>query len=395
MINEFTTLEAIFFIGNIVLFFVSQRTFNFFYLDNEELAKPRIKASLYLTGSLFVLQVLHILIKLNVFDKSLNEITYKIFYTLLTIYGMLLFQSSVHYFIKMKLGTKNKVDDKDIAADTPSSRMWSLITLVIIIFATIYINIQIWSAASMMETTGIVGISLGALALTNSVWFPDIYSGIIILKNKSFSVGDTVCFDEEEELYIVNKATFFHLELLSVIDNNRTTIPNHILSSFKTHNLSKVSTQQGLRRTIKYKIGYPKQLTIEGCKIKIEELKNDKKYSNVDLSVEFIREKQIMDYIEKIRKLSKEAQEHVLKQENTKNICLSEHEFRVGVSNTGDHAIEFVLSYYIKPLKKSFVTERIRDYLVRTPLLVNEAMLLKSYKYGIDLSTPITYVKNN
>lgn len=102
-----------------------------------------------------------------------------------------------------------------------------------------------------------------------------------------------------------------------------------------------------------------------------------------------------MDYIEKIRKLSKEAQEHVLKQENTKNICLSEHEFRVGVSNTGDHAIEFVLSYYIKPLKKSFVTERIRDYLVRTPLLVNEAMLLKSYKYGIDLSTPITYVKNN
>jgi hypothetical protein len=394
MDNEtITYFEIIIFIANIILFFISKKTYNFLYQDDSEQANLRIKSSLYLNGSLIILQIYHVLIKFEIIQTSFDKTSMQILYTIATLYSMMLGQSIIHYLIKRKLGKIEKVDNKEIAADTPSSRMWSLVMLIVIIFTTIYINIQIWSAASLMETTGIVGITLGALALTNSVWFPDIYGGIVILKNKSFSVGDVVFFDDDEkELYIVNKATFFHLELLSIVSNNRTTIPNNLLTTFKTHNLSKVATQQGLRKTITYKIGYPEHLSNEKAKEKLIEMKKDKRYVNIDLNINMVKEKLMSDYIEKIRKIAIEAQEHILKQENKINY-LSEHEFKIGILNTGDHAIEFILSYYIKPMSKSFVTEKIREYLIRTPLAVNEAMLLKSYKYGIDLSTPITYSK--
>jgi len=392
MNSEFTIFEVLMLLLNIGIFFISKKIFNFLYQDDLEQAKKRISVSIFLASAFLILQITHISTIFFFSSLHINDYIEKIFLSLLTIYSMLIFQSVVHYIIKLRMGIVDEIDGKKIPMDTPSSRMWSLVTLVVIIFSTIYFNIQIWSAASLMETTGIVGITLGALALTNGVWFPDIYGGIASLNNKAFSVGDVIAFDNKEDFFIVNKANFFHLSLLNILDNNRTTIPNNMLNKLQIHNLSKISTQQGLRRTISYKIGYPKHLTNEEAGEILNEMKKQKKYKNIELSVEDVKEKHISDYIDKVRKIAKEAQESLLKNEQYKKI-ISEHEFRIQVLNTGDHAIEFVLSYYIKRLPKSFITEHIREYLIRTPLMVNEEMLLKSYRYGIDLSTPITYSK--
>lgn len=368
MANNLTSIEVLMFVVNIIVFFSSYRMFHFFYRDNEKDAKLRTNVAIGLTGIFFVLQFLFLLTDLSLLSLSSNIIkTLKdITYTTGTFYGILLFQAIVHYIIKRNFGKTSKVDGKDIFIDTPTSRMWSLISIVISFFMLVYINIQIWSAASLMETTGIVGMTLGALALTNSVWFPDIYNGFILLKNSSLHIGDVVQFNDEEDIYLVHKTSFLQLALLNVLDNNRTFVPNNILKDAKIHNLSRLASSNGLRRTIIYKIGYPKQ------NINVKE-----------------REESIKRFIGAVRKMANSAYENLIKNSDVK---LKEKAFEIGVKNTGDYAIEFVLSYHIDQIPKSFVVSNIRDYLIRTEYAINEEMLIQSYVYNIDLSTPTNII---
>jgi hypothetical protein len=243
------------------------------------------------------------------------------------------------------------------------------------------VNIQIWSAASLMETTGIVGLTLGALALTNSVWFPDIYRGLIALKIKSIDTGDIIKLDNRADEYIVYSSSLSHLTLLNIRDNHRMFLWNHQLNNSGIHNLSKVAGSLGLRKTFTYKIGYPKFISSVEIQ-KNSENKQDKNDKNDNQII-------IEEFISNVRKMALDAYHESLKQK----LHIREEEFSIRVLNTGDYAIEFVMSFYLEKIPKTLVTQTVREYLIDTPLKVNENMLIMSYKYGIDLSTPVIYQK--
>lgn len=379
IIHNLTTFEFVLFAGNIALFFITYKLFLFFYKDNEKDAKIRTKIAMYLTGVFFILQLIFLAADLSFISITpVQMILEKISYSVATIYIIMVFQAIVHYMIKKNFGEKVKIDNKDIFIDAPASRMWSIISIVVSFFILVYINIQIWSAASLMETTGIVGMTLGALALTNSVWFPDIYNGFILLKNSSLHVGDVVQFNEEEDIYLIHKTSFFQLALLNIIDYNRTFVPNNILKDAKVHNLSRLASSNGLKRTITYNIGYPKQI-----------LSFEEKEINEKGKKEF-KEENIRRFIESIRKMANDAYENIIKSGNEK---IKKRSFEVYIKNTGDYAIEFVLVYHIEQLPKSFVVSRISDFLIKTKYEVNEEMLIQSYIYNIDLSTPLVIEK--
>lgn len=379
MFTDFTLIELGLLVLNIVLFLASKKLFNFLYQDSPEEAKPRVKSAFILTGVLLILQGLHIVLTLNIytFNENIIDIVLKTAYTIGVFYIALIMQSLAHYILKQKYGETETVDGKDVPVDTHASRMWSVIITIVTIFGTIYLNIQIWSAASLMETTGLVGLTLGALALTNGVWFPDIHRGLIALKVKSFSVGDVIKLDNREDEYIVGATSLFHLNLLNIRDNHRMFLWNHQLNATGIHNLSKVAGSLGLRKTFTYKIGYPKQ---------VQSVNIDDKPENSDKN-----ENQILieEFIEKVRKMTADAYQLCLKNE----LHIKEKDFEIRVLEAGDYAIEFVMSYYIERLPKTVLTNKIREYLIDTPLKINEAMLVMSYKHGLDLSTPTVYTK--
>jgi len=341
-------IEILFLILNIILFLGSKQLFGFLYKNEEKEIKYRTYLSFWLSGMLLVLQAIHYFAS-NLLNNDLIENT---LYSVASIYFALIFQAIVHYIIRLKLGEQKEIDGVKVVYDSPTSRMWSIMSIIIITFYLIYTNIQIWSAASLMETTGIIGLTLGALALTNGVWFPDIYNGIVILKSNAFDVGETIVI--EDDVYTVYKISFFNVVLLDINKNNRTIMPNRMFSSLKIENISKAASGRGLRNTIIYKIGYP--------------------------------EKNINEYIQKFKEMVADVRSQVNEE------YFSSHDFGVMVNSTGDYAIEMIVSFYTKPIPKTFTTENIRDYLLKPKQIVNECMLIKSYEYEIDLSTPMLNV---
>jgi hypothetical protein len=372
---EFELFEFGLLVLNILLFIGSKFLFNYFYKDNLENAKPRVKVALILTGSLLVLQLSHIFLSLNNYSSDFNDIVLKLAYSISVFYSILIAQALVHFILKVKFGSETVIDGKKVSTETHVSRMLSILLLFVSIFLAIYINIQIWSAASLMETTGIVGLTLGALALTNGVWFPDIHRGLIALKVKSFEVGDVIKLDNRDDEYIVYSTSLSNLTLLNIRDNHRMFLWNHQLSSTGIHNLTKVAGSLGLRKTFVYKIGYPQFNSFE-------KHPDDKSEKNANQLL-------IENFIEKVRKTASDAYQESLKQE----LHIKEEEFSIRVLNTGDYAIEFVMSFYIERIPRTTVTKTVRKYLIDTPLKVNENMLIMAYKHGLDLSTPTIYQK--
>jgi small-conductance mechanosensitive channel len=198
---------------------------------------------------------------------------------------------------------------------------------------------------SVLEAGGVIGIIGVFLALTSSIWAPDIFHGLIILNSDMFSEGDVIQFkDGSDPVYgLVYKTKVFHTVILNIVNNHRVMIRNAKLRDFTVHNLSKFASARGLRENLSFKIGY-------------------------DVSAD-----QVKELFETVYEKAKEDTGIALEEQ---------YDLEYGVKDTGDHAVEWVLYYYTKEVEKLMLT--------RQRLL--QLMLETSIKKGISLATPISHL---
>lgn len=277
--------------------------------------------------------------------------------TLLTIYLGIFFFGLLSFFARKKFGTVKDLDDRHYYTDSYNSRLIDILGLVIIIIVTLYTIINIWGWTSLLETTGIFGLLAAFLALTNQIWAPDLYYGLVILNSNMIDDGDVITLEGIEDEYIINKVTFIYTILLDIRNNHRSLIRNAQLIQSKIDNLSKRASTDGLRLKLAYKIAYPK-----------------------------VKES-ALDYHETIKEMFLSVEKSSLED---KELHLNPHmAFELFLHEAGDYALEYHLFFYLEQLPKTKVTKSIRSLLIKTPKLLNEKILMASYNYDIDLSTPI------
>ncbi len=302
--------------------------------------------------------VLHIAdLTLLYFDLHFEHFFLRFALTIITIYTAFFSFSMISLFTRKKFGFMKKVDDKEYYIDTYNSRLIDILSLVLIIILALYSIINIWGWTSLLEATGIFGLIAAFLALTNQIWAPDLYYGLVILNSNMIDDGDVIMMQGSQDEFIISKVTFIYTILLDVRNNHRTIIRNAKFIESKIDNLSKRASHDGIRIKLIYKIGYAQNP---------EDAEN---------------------YHKSIKKMFEEVNE----------ICLNDDEIKINqnvpfellLHDTGDFALEYHLFFYLVELPETKVTKTIRSIVSKTPKLINEKVLLTSYKYGIDLDTPI------
>ncbi len=290
--------------------------------------------------------------------KDYQNVFSHIALTLVSIYiGLLLF-SSLSFLSRRKFGIEKTFDEVTSYIDTYNSRLIDLIALVIISIISLYVIIDIWDFDSLLQTTGIFGIAAAFLALTNQIWAPDMFYGMVILNSKMLEDGDVITFGNNCDEYIISKVTFIYTILLDVRNNHRTLIKNSKLMDSRVDNLSKKASMDGLRMNLSYKIGYPKKEDATRFKKQIDDMfleVNEKAISSAEIKI-------------------------------NDNIP-----FECYLHETGDYALEYHLYYYLDALPNTKVTRTVRSYLLKTPNLLNEEVYQASLVHNIDLSTPILH----
>lgn len=241
--------------------------------------------------------------------------------------------------------------------------MVNLLLIIIITMLVILLIIQQWQFNSLLETTGIFGLVIAFLALTNPIWAPDLYYGLVILSSTMLEDGDVITFGEQtDKLYIINKVTFVYTILLDVSNNHHILIHNARVVDAIVNNLSKKASLKGLRYDLSYKIGYP--------------------------SISNEPQKDYQNFKKKIDTMFSQVQEEAFKAPNIK--VNDTVDFTWYLKKTGDHALEFVMSFHISSLPSTRSTKMIRSYLMATPNLINELVYKASLEKEINLSTSIT-----
>ena len=282
--------------------------------------------------------------------------------TLLTIYLGIFTFGLLSFLTRKKFGSVKDLDNKHYYTDTYNSRLIDILGLIIIIIFTLYTIINIWGLTSLLETTGIFGLLAAFLALTNQIWAPDLYYGLVILNSKMIDDGDLITLEGIEDEYIINKVTFIYTILLDIRNNHRSLIRNAQLIQSKIDNLSKRASTDGLRMKLAYKIGYPES------------------------------KESALAYHENIKEMFESVEKESV--EDTNLHLNSNIPFELLLHDAGDHALEYHLYFYLEQLPKTKVTKSIRTILIKTPKLLNEKVLMASYAHDIDLSTPIIIQKS-
>ncbi|MFK5891956.1 MAG: mechanosensitive ion channel family protein [Pseudomonadota bacterium] len=197
----------------------------------------------------------------------------------------------------------------------------------------------------MLHAGGAIGIVGVFLALTQNAWAPDIISGLIFLHSRMIEEGDVIELNDNGVFIgVVFKTKIFHTEVLNLVNNHRVMFKNSRLRDFTIQNSSKFASAKGLREKLTFNIDY------------------DVSPEKVKKIFLLVREKIGVD----------------------SQLSLSDDEpFEVGITNVGDHAVEWSVYYYVKDLKS----------LIKIRQQMRECVLVTANELGISLATPITYKK--
>ena len=251
------------------------------------------------------------------------------------------------FVIRQKYGRIREVNGDKKSIETYNSRLLSLFSAVFIFIIALISVIRILEFDSLLEAGGVIGFIGVFFALTQNAWAPDIFSGLIILNSGMVEEGDVIELNEGADcLGMVFKTKMFHTEILNMINNHRIMIKNSKLREYMIHNLSKFASAKGLRESLYFKVSYDvKPESVRGL---FQDAFN-MAVNDTDIGIE------------------------------------SQYPLDIGVSEAGDHAVEWVMYYYTKDIKN----------LIPTRLKFRELILTLSTAQAISLSTPITYQKMN
>jgi len=277
-------------------------------------------------------------------DKEITGLGLKIIAVLVIVYSAYLAMHLFHAFLVRHYGKEREINGKKRFTSNYQTRLLSIFSSVFIGVIALLGIIRLLGFDSVLEAGGVIGIIGVFLALTSSIWAPDIFHGLIILNSDMISEGDVIQFKNGEQIYgLVYKTKVFHTVILNIVNNHRVMIRNSKLRDFTVHNLSRFASARGLRENLCFKIGY-------------------------DVSAD-----QVKNLFETVYEAAK----------TDPGIFIEEqYELEYGVKNTGDHAVEWVFYYYTKEVDKLMLT--------RQRLL--QLMLQTSIEKNISLSTPITHI---
>ena len=296
-------------------------------------------------------------------NSNYQDLFSKLSYSLAVIYVAMLIHTLTSALTKKRFGREKTVDEQSVFVETYSSRLVSLIILVIIWLSIIYALIKIWGADSLLETTGIYGIIAAFLAFTSSIWAPDILSGLIVLNSDTIEDGDVVVLDGEDKEYVISRITLIYIVLYDIRHNNRTIIRNSKFMDHRIDNISRVASSSGIRQAIKYNIGYP-------------EVSGDKT----------TRLAKLASFKDSIDDLFTQTYENC---KNNEDIMINASKpFEWALTNTGDYALEYTLWVYLKRVPSTKITSRLRKHLMGSLFKINETVYEAAVAENIDLSTP-------
>ncbi|MEM8594165.1 MAG: mechanosensitive ion channel family protein [Pseudomonadota bacterium] len=241
---------------------------------------------------------------------------------------------------------KNDNNKPDQYIETYEARLITLLANILIFVITLIVIIRTLGFDSLLQTGGVLGFIGVMLGLTQGSWAPDIISGLILLNSNIWDEGDVVLFsDGDDHLGVIYKTRFFHTELLSLTNNCRMMIKNSKLRDFTITNLSKFASAKGYRDSLSFKLGY-------------STASNDAR----DLFVS------------------------AFEQAEAAGLDINfVHDVEVSVNDTGDHAVEWTIFYYVKQVNKLLPLRR----------ELKEIILDVAIERNIDLSTPITHVRSS
>lgn len=349
-ITRFDTLGYIVLGVNILLLLFARQIVNLLYQDQDNHSQKGVKLSSEITRKVMIFRALNLLFMITYGyyrffqDKDSKNLILHILAVLAIIYFTYLAMHLAHIFLVRYYGKERKINGKNRYVASYQTRLLSFFTNTFIGVIALISIIRLLGFDSILEAGGVIGIIGVFLALTSSIWAPDIFHGLIILNSDMLSEGDVILFNDGEQIYgLVYKTKVFHTVILNIANNHRIMIRNSKLRDFTVHNLSKFASARGLRESLKFKIGY-------------------------DVSAE-----QVEDLFDSVFQLAKKDKGIVIE---------DQFEYEFGVKDTGDHAVEWQFYYYIKEVEKLMVTRQ------RLLLL----MLKTSIKKDISLATPITIV---
>lgn len=274
-------------------------------------------------------------------------IAVKLISILVVLYLGYLASNIASYVMRLQYGKVNKNTDEIRISETYHSRMLSLVLSTFIAIVALIAIIRIAGFNSLLEAGGVIGFVGVFLALTQQAWAPDIISGLVLLNSEMLSEGDLIELGDTNPLLArVFKTKIFHTVLIDIVNNHRIMVSNSKLREQTIHSLSKFASAKGLRERLAFKIGY-------------------------DTSTE------------NVKAMFTAAFEKIASDDS--NDIDNSHPLEIRVLNTGDHAVEWGIFYYIKDVS-GIIAVRQRLF---------EEILETSRQHGISLSTPQTHVVTN
>jgi len=345
------------FVGNIILFLLAKPILQF--IDPVGATEPKVRLFRAVNVAVFVLHLLGLLLVRANFEHQ-SYFT-NVGYSIMAIYGVMLLYSFIGAQVKKRFGKERTLDSKTVYMETYSSRLVNLVLLVILILTVIYALIVIWEAEDKFD--GIYAILAAFMAFTSGIWAPDIISGMIILNTEILEDGDVVMLDGHKNEYIIGRVTLIYVVLYDIRNNNRTLMRNSQFTQNRIDNLSRVTSTNGIRQGLLYKIGYP---AFTGHRDE--------------------RAAQLAEFKDRISDMFTAANKVCIENED---IMVNETKpFEWALTSAGDFALEYTLWIYLEKIPNTKITSTIRKHLMGTIYKVNEAVYDASIAEDIDLSTP-------
>ncbi len=345
IINHFDTLGYFVFGINLLLLVFSSQILKQIYHDPDKVPNFSRKVMIFRALNLLMIIVYgYLRFFKNTHNNSQSDgLVFKLLAVIAIVYFAYLAMHLAHAFLVRQYGKERDVNGKTRFTSTYQTRLLSIFSSIVIGIVALISIIRLLGFDSILEAGGVIGLFGVFLALTASIWAPDIFHGLIILNSDMFSEGDVIQFNDGEDIYgLVYKTKVFHTVILNIANNHRVMIRNSKLRGFTVHNLSKFASARGLRESLSFKIGYD------------------------------VSESQVKQLFETVYEIAKEDN----------GISIEEqYDLEYGIKDTGDHAVEWLFFYYTKDVEKLLLT--------RQRLL--QLMLKTAIEQGISLSTPFTH----
>ncbi len=337
-------LDLLLLSGNLALFIFAPRILDYFYHDESKNNRflIRLRVFRFINVMVFVLYGYHYFdTSQTASDWDITGWDFKIASILAIIYMAYLVDHIAYYFIQQRFGKEREVNGEKRIVETYNARLLGILSTTFICVIAMISLIRVLGFDSWLEAGGVVGFVGVFLALTQSSWAPDIFSGLIILNSGILEEGDVVEIGGNEKvLGVVFKTKMFHTEILNLVNNHRIMIRNARLRDYVFHNLSRFASAKGLREQLHFNVSYE----VSGARMR-----------------EMVDE--VYDRIE---------------QENEPNVE-TKHGYEMGPINAGDYAVEWVLYYYTKDIRN----------ILQIRLKMRELIIQVAREHEVDLSTPM------